>query len=292
LPEKPAVPIASESLPTGSALGRGWTLLLLLPFTLVVGLAILAPLAQLLIQSLDKGLEGYTYLFRSSLRLHIIGRTLRDCAYCTVLCVILGFMLAWSLHRTQRRTLRLLLSAAVFLPLWMNVTMKNYACMIILGRGGVLQSVLAAFGIAAHSLLFTSTAVIIGLVYTLFPFATLPLLVALRAIPNHVLQAAESMGASRTGVLATIVLPQIAAPACATALLVYILAMGFYVTPLILGGAHSTFVASLIQDDMFRRFDRVAAATMSIVLILLSLTFMTAGTFLMGRSRLSSAVGH
>jgi ABC-type spermidine/putrescine transport system permease subunit I len=282
---------APATPPPGTALGRGWTLSLLLPFALVLGAVILIPVAQLLWQSLGKGWSGYSYLLESPLRLRVLGRTLRDCATTTVGCLLVGFILAWSIRSTQRRWLRTLLSAAIFLPMWMNVTLKNYAWMIILGQGGVLQSSLAAFGFAGGSVLFTSTAVVIGLVYTLFPFAALPLLVALRGIPDSLLQAAASLGAGPAAVLSSVVLPQIAASACTTAILVYILAMGFYVTPLILGGPHSTFVASLIQDDMFRRFDRVAATALSMVLVVLSLLFIVVGSAVLGRARFAQTMG-
>jgi ABC-type spermidine/putrescine transport system permease subunit I len=139
-------------------------------------------------------------------------------------------------------------------------------------------------------LLYTQTAVIIGMVYQLLPYAVLPLYVSFASIDLDLIQAAEGLGASRVRAIASIVTPLATPGILATATIVYVISLGFYLTPVILGGATSPFTATLISQNIFDFFDLAGASVSAILLLLGALIAVTLGYLLVGRERLRRAL--
>jgi mannopine transport system permease protein len=167
---------------------------------------------------------------------------------------------------------------------------KNYSIVILLSGEGPLNKLLGLLGLAPLSLLYTSTAVGIGMVYTMIPYAAFSLYGVFRTIDETLLDAARSLGASRLRVARTVVLPLALPGIVASAALVFAISLGFYVSPVLLGGAQTPFMASYIQDYIFTFFDYPLAAAASVILLAVALAALALALRLVGRERLMRAV--
>jgi putative spermidine/putrescine transport system permease protein len=250
-------------------------LMLYLPLALALVALVFYPVLRLFEIAMPEGLSlsVFSDYFANAARLRALIVTFRDSAAVAVLAAFMGFVLAWTLVASQSRVLKGTIWLAVSLPLLMGTVVKNYALLIILQRRGLLNNLLIGTGITSQplQLLYNETAVVIGILYTLLPYAVVPIFAALLTINLDMVRAAESMGATRFGAIRTVVLP-IAWPAIVgTGMLVFVVSVGFYIVPVVLGGATSPFIATLIQNDMEQFFDMKSAAVAAIVLIALSM---------------------
>jgi spermidine/putrescine transport system permease protein len=175
--------------------------------------------------------------------------------------------------RALPQRLRLLLLGLVVIPALINLLIRNYAWIIVLRRDGVLNLLLQAAGITDEplTLLFNDGAVLVGLVHTYLPFMILPLYAAIERMDWSLVEAARDLGAGRWRVFREVVLPQTRAGAFVGAILVFIPALGAFVTPDLLGGARSLMVANLIQNQVLLVRDWPFAAALAMFLIALVL---------------------
>jgi mannopine transport system permease protein len=241
--------------PEGS---RGASVLLALPLVAALAIGVGIPLVELVYTSLHgQGLSRYSAVINDEAEWHALKVTVAASLVTTVISVLAGALLAWFVHASARRTVKVVLWLAILLPTWMGVVVKNYAFVIILGREGVLSAALQDLHLTSGpvDLLYTPSAVIIGMVYTVLPYAVLPLYATFVNISLDLPKAAETLGASRSRAITSVVIP-LARPALfATTIIAFVLSLGFYLTPVILGGTSGTFVASLVQNDIFLFFD-------------------------------------
>jgi putative spermidine/putrescine transport system permease protein len=192
---------------------------------------------------------------------------------------------------TRSGLVRALIWIAILAPLWMGVIVKNYAFTILLGRGGPLNAICAwLFGIDDVTLMYSQTAVILGIFYSMLPFAALPLYVTFRSIDVDLLSAAENLGASRLQAVTSVLLPLARPGLVATGVIVFVISIGFYITPVLLGGSKSPFLPSLIEQDLFQFFDEGAARTAAAVLLLLAMLIVGLAMKLLGARQLQKAI--
>jgi putative spermidine/putrescine transport system permease protein len=168
----------------------------------------------------------------------------------------------------------------VLLPFWTSAVVRNFAWVVILQDRGVLNYLLALVGLAPVSILGTSTAVTIGMAQVLLPFAVLPIYTAMQKIDPNLVRAALMLGARPTVAFTTVFLPLSLTGVFAGALLVFVLSLGFYVTPAMLGSARETMLPQLI----FRQIDELLAwghaSAMATVLLLTTVAILAAGALL------------
>jgi len=278
-----------EDAPRSTLEGGRLTLALVGPGALAFLLLFAAPMGIIGIYALlTPGAQGdptlpltLSSLGRSidPLYLTILLRSLRLALLTTLLTLLIGFPTAWILTemRGWRRDLVLLL---LILPSWTNLLVKNYAWIVLLRQEGVLNTVLVGSGLsdAPLPLLFHEGAVLLGLVHTFLPFMVLPLYAALEKLDPGQIEAARDLGAGWWARLRRIVLPQCAPGIGAGALLVFIPALGSFVTPDLLGGARGMMIGNLIQNQLLLARDWPFAAALalwltgvSLALILLAL---------------------
>jgi putative spermidine/putrescine transport system permease protein len=293
---------AGSTLPTNAAPSsrRGWNpvaspltgLLLASPLLVLLFLFLLIPIVMVLWRSLaEDGLTAYVSFFTSSVSMGALERTLVSSALVTALATFLGGILAWRLRMTRSGLVRALIWIAILAPLWMGVIVKNYAFTILLGRGGPLNAICAwLFGIDDVTLMYSQTAVILGIFYSMLPFAALPLYVTFRSIDVDLLSAAENLGASRLQAVTSVLLPLARPGLVATGVIVFVISIGFYITPVLLGGSKSPFLPSLIEQDLFRFFDEGAARTAAAVLLLLAMLIVGLAMKLLGARQLQKAI--
>lgn len=249
--------------------------LLYLPLALVLVILLIYPVVRLFAAAMPGGfnMAAFGDYFANSARLRALVVTFRDSIVVAVAATLMGFVLAWTLVSSSSRLLRGFIWVAVSLPLLMGTVVKNYALLIILQRRGILNSLLVGSGLVSHplQLLYNEAAVVIGILYTLLPFGVVPIFAALLTVDFDMVRAAESMGASRFAAIRSVVLPSIRPVMIGTGMLIFVVATGFYVVPVVLGGATSPFIATLIQNDMEQFFDMKSAAVAAVILICASL---------------------
>jgi spermidine/putrescine transport system permease protein len=168
----------------------------------------------------------------------------------TVLCLLLGYPLAYYIARQSARTRRVLYFM-VLLPLWANSLVLIYAWMVLLRPSGVVEQLLLAFGWAGEeplSLLYTPAAVVIGLVYWYLPFMVYPLYAVIEKFEFDLLDAAYDLGATRGQAFRRILLPLTMPGVVAGALLVFVESLSAFVVPELLGGAKSMMIGNLVQQ--------------------------------------------
>jgi putative spermidine/putrescine transport system permease protein len=268
----------------------GWGGLLLgLPMIAAFGFLVFYPAVELVIQAVRGGSANFSTLF--GLDLHTVRVTLLDSALVSLITLLLGSVVAWTLRTTKSRLLSALFWIAVVLPMAMSVVVKNYVWILMLGRFGVINAFLGALGFPPHTFLLTTTAVTIGMVYSLFPFAVFPLYITFRSIPDELLHASESLGARWLQTITRVVIPLSISGLFITGVLLFVLSIGFFVTPVVLGGPKSTFLAALIQQDIELRFDQAAAAAKAVFLIAVALALVLVLLRLVGRERFDRALG-
>jgi spermidine/putrescine transport system permease protein len=157
----------------------------------------------------------------------------------------------------------------VIVPSWMTLLIKNYAWIVLLRRQGIVNSTLLGVGVVDEplTLLFTTPAVLIGLVHTYLPFMVLPLYVALDRMDWTLVEAARDLGAARWGVFRRVVLPQTTAGVAVGCTLVFIPALGAFVTPDLLGGPRSLMGGTLIENQLLQVRDWPFAGALSVLLM-------------------------
>lgn len=272
----------------------GIGLLLSSPLLLVMALLVFFPLANLVFDSLSKGegVANYSAFFGSRAATKALVTTFRDSAIITILAVLLGSVLAWSIRVQPSPRVRMMLWIATLMPFWMGVVIKNYAFTIILQRNGIVNELLQLLPFVDEPLrlLYSSPAVVVGILYSLMPYAVLSLYVTFITIDPDLVRAAEGLGASRYRALISIVAPLATPGLMATAAIIFVFSLGFYVTPILLGGPQSAFVATLINRQIFSMFDYPGAAASGTILLAAALVTLALVWLLVGRERLERAI--
>jgi mannopine transport system permease protein len=230
------------------------SLALALPFLLVLLLAFILPLLTLLHESLfvpAPNLANYVKVFHEPVYLRVMLRTLRISVLVTVVALLLGYPLAWLMAQSRGMRLGLLL-AAVLLPLWTSVLVRTYAWLVLLQRNGVVNQMLGALGIidSPVQFLYTEGAVVLAMSHVLLPFMVLPLYAALRGIPAEYTRAARMLGAGGFATFREVILPLSLPGVGAGSLMVFLLALGFFVTPALLGGPRQMMLATLVEQQV------------------------------------------
>lgn len=269
-------------------------LLLAAPLLILLAGLLLYPLVRLVNLAVGEpdGWGNITGFFSESANTRVLRITFVDSAIVTVLCVGVGSVIAWSLRTTGSRVAKALLWAAMIVPFLMGSVLKLYAFTVMLQTNGVVNKGLQAVGLIDKplDLLYNQFAVVLGLTYQMLPFAVLPLLAGFQSIEPDLARAAESLGAGRLRALCSTVVPLAVPSLLATATVVYVITLGFFLVPAVLGGPSTPFTSALVYQDIFSFYDTTSAAVSSLVLLAGSLLVIGVSYLLVGRERLSRAV--
>jgi putative spermidine/putrescine transport system permease protein/spermidine/putrescine transport system permease protein len=249
-----------------------WLWLLFAPAILVVGVFLLLPVGWLfllsIVQDSQWSLVHYARMVHYSSYLNILVTTLRVSAVVTVVCVLLGYPVAYLIAQLPRRWAMMCLSL-VLIPFWTSVLVRSYAWLILLNAQGPINSLLVSLQLADRppDLLFNETGAIIGMVYIMLPFFVLPLYGVVSSFDWNLMQAASSLGAPPASAFLRVFLPLSLPGVAAGAVLVFVQCLGFYVTPAILGGGKVTMVAMKIASNVREYFEWGAASALGVVLL-------------------------
>lgn len=253
----------------------GASLLLASPLVLLLGVVFYWPIVSFLLRSITEPtltLEHYARLVHEGLYLRVMMRTLWISAGVVMITLVLGYPIAILMART-RGWIAGLVAACVLIPLWTSVLVRSYAWIVLLQRNGIINNLLRDLGIIDQplSLLYTDYAVLMAMSQVLMPFMILPIYSVLRSIPADYHRAARSLGAGRFAAFAYVTLPLSLQGIVAGCLIVFVLALGFYITPALVGGSQTLVIATLVSQQAMRLLNWPFAAALSCVLLVLTL---------------------
>ena len=227
------------------------------------------PVLRLMALSVEGGsLAWYAKALGESFYLEVFWITVRIALIVTVATLVLSYPIAYFLATTTRLGAALGF-ALVVLPLWTSILVRTYAWMVLLGRNGVVNKSLMAVGLIDEplALLHNELGVIIGMVHVLMPYMVLPVYAAMRRVDPDLLQAAEGLGAGGLRIFYRVFLPLSAQGIYAGCTLVFVLSVGFFVTPALLGGGRVIMIAVLIEQQVREVLNWSFASALATVLL-------------------------
>jgi len=242
---------------------------LLVPALAAVVLLFVLPLARMLELSLfdpDFTLQHYVEFLGTRTYLRVMLNTVLLAANVSLICLVLGYPVAYAINSASPRARRLFL-IPVMLPYLTSLMVRTYAWMVLLGNNGMVNGLLSLVGLGPYKLMNNSLGVYIGMVHVLLPLMILPLCNSMRNIDMRLIQAAQGLGATRcqafVRVFAPLSLPGVAAGTC----LVFIISLGFFVTPALLGALENMTVSMLIENQVGIALNWGLAAAIGMVLL-------------------------
>lgn len=260
-----------------------WLLLFFLaPFLIILKISVAEPIVAQppftpLLQWGAQGLAGlkatfdnYAYLFEDGYYGIIYLSSLKMAAVGTLLCLLLGYPMAYFIARQPPRRRQIMLMA-VILPFWISFLLRVYAWIGLLSNRGLINEFLLWLGVIDHPLtmLYNDFAVYLGIVYSYLPFMILPLYANLEKHDHDLLDAAADLGARRWQGFIDVTLPLSVPGIIGGCLLVFIPAVGEFTIPALLGGADTLMIGRVLWDEFFTNRDWPVASAVSVVLLLL-----------------------
>jgi spermidine/putrescine transport system permease protein len=253
------------------------SLFLLLPYALMFAHSFWAVRDGLLVHQWN--LDNYKTLFEKPVYLEVLLRTMRIAASVTFCSLLLGYPLAYYLSfRSGAR--KELLYQLVIVPLWVSYLVRGYAWKTILGSEGVLNGFLQYLHLTHEPvsfLLYSPFAVVLMLTHIYTPFVFLPIYAALEHIPRPLVEASQDLGASSTQTFLRVILPLSLPGLIAGATFAFVLSLGDFLAPLLVGGASGTMIANVVQSLFGAAYDWPLGAAISvcILIVVISLLFLT-----------------
>lgn len=269
--------------------------MLVVPATIFVAIGLIGPVAILFRYSLNQfvpgqfmvdglTIENYVKFFTDGFYLNVLWRTVRVAVICTIICLIMGFPLAYVLARTESRFKNLLIMLVV-LPLFVGNAVRAAGWMTAFGSKGALNASLMGLGVIDQPLeiMFTETAVIIGIIAVNLPFMVLTLQSVIEGINRNVEEAAFSLGAGPTAMFRRVLWPLAMPGILAGTILTFILAMNAYATPVLLGGPKFQTMGPLVYGQFAQQNNWPFGGAISFILMTATLLLTIAANLIVQR---------
>jgi len=263
--------------------------LLVAPACLFLGLVFVLPLVQVLVLSVTDpavSLDHYRRVFTTPLYLRVMATTFRTALTVTLLCLVLGYPLAYVMARRGGR-LALALLAVIGTSFWTSFLVRTYAWIVILGAKGPVVALAHALGLGPPpQLLFTTFASTLGMTHILLPYMVMALYAVMKKIDANHLRAAASLGAPPLQGFRHVFLPLSLPGVVNGCLLVFTLCLGFYVTPVLLGSPRDMMISQLVAQQVDELLAWGFASALSVVLLAATFTVIGVYTRFVGLDRL------
>jgi putative spermidine/putrescine transport system permease protein len=245
---------------------------LALPALLFLGVFFIIPLVAMSVRSVTDppgaGLANYEQFFSEQAFVKVLINTFWIALLSTVTCLVIGYPYAYLMTVVPGRIAGLLL-IAVLLPFWSSLLVRTFAWQVILRDTGIINRFLLDLGVISEplTLIRTTAGVILGMSHILLPFMVLPLYAVMRRIDPEFGRAAANLGAAPATAFLRVFLPLSLPGILAGCLLVFVLALGFYITPALLGGLRDQMISQLIVQQIQQRLDWGFGTAMSVLLV-------------------------
>jgi putative spermidine/putrescine transport system permease protein len=274
----------------GRRTASGW--IYTLPALALVFLFFVVPVVALLLRSVMEptpGLGNYAEFLGSPTYLRILFNTFLVSTVVTALSVAIGFPVAWALAIMPARWAAILF-AIILLSMWTNLLARTYAWMVLLQRTGAINKLLLALGITDQPLALVNnlTGVTIGMTYIMLPFVILPLRGVIKNIDPAVLQAASVCGATRWQCFTRVLIPLALPGVAAGALMVFVMSLGYFVTPALLGSTSNMMLAEMIVQLIQSMVDWGMGGAAAFVLLVITLAIYGIQLRFFGSGRIGS----
>ena len=271
---------------------------LLAPAYLWLTVAVFLPLSAMLFFSLlsdvpfgdrewDVTLENYRAFFQTGTYATLLWKSVKLGLTVTAVCVLIGYPCAWVLAKSIKGRSREALFLLIILPFWSNSLVRIFSWAIVLRGNGVLDLAVNAilpFDVRL-SLMFTPSAVVIGLVHSYLPYVILTTYLSLQAIDDSLIDAARSMGAKRVTIFRRLILPLSLPGLLAGAVLIFVPVVGSFMEPRILGGRFGTYYGTVIEDQFVAVFNWPLGAALSFILLAVVLVILGVASPVLKRAR-------
>ncbi|MFD4930482.1 ABC transporter permease [Peribacillus butanolivorans] len=222
-------------------------------------------------------IQGYLDFFKDRYFIEILLTTLRVSLFTTIICILLGFPAAYYISKLGKRTKAIMLLLTIF-PLLTSPVVRSFSWMVIIGKNGVINKLLLSMSLIDKPLdiLYTPTAIIIGLVHLFLPLIIVTLVGVMENIETDLLKAAESLGASRLAVFSKVIIPLSVPGLVIGSILVFVGSFTAYTTPALLGGKQRVISTFLYQNAITLNEWQVASivATIMIAVTVLIISIM------------------
>ena len=230
-------------------------------------------------------LAQYRTFFLEPLYWHVFVRTAVMSIVSTALTLLVAFPIAWVIAKVARGRSGSLLFLICLIPFWVSETVRTLGWMILLRESGVLPALLVHLGITPEpvELLYHDATLLVGLVYTSMLFMVVPLISALESLDDSLIEAAYDLGANGFAILRTIIIPHAAPGITAGCIVVFMLTLGNYLTPTLLGGKNSQWFTETIYTQFITRFNWEQGAAFGFLLLALSTLIVWGGLKLAGQ---------
>lgn len=247
-----------------------WLILLipLLYVVLTMGVSMIDIIKRSFWDSDGFTLEYYIKIFTEPLYTKVLFNTLKIGAIVTLTALMLAYPMAYLSVRAKSNTVKRLITGGVLIPYWISMLVRIFAWQVILQNNGVLNQLLMMLGIIDQpiQILYTTTAVVISLVHILIPYMFMSLQSNMEGIDRNLTTAAEGMGARPVKNFLQIFLPLSKPGIFSGSLMVFVLALGFYIAPALLGGSEGTMLSNIIETNM-NNFNWNIASALSMELL-------------------------
>ena len=250
-----------------------------------VELAVLSLRARVAPRVYEPSLAQYRTFFEEPLYWHTFVRTAVMSVIATACTLLLAFPIAWTIAKLARGRARSLLFVLCLIPFWVSETVRTLGWMILLRESGVLPALLVKLGLAGvpPELLYHDATLLVGLVYTSLLFMVVPLIGALDTLDDSLIEAAYDLGGSGFDILRRIIIPHAAPGITAGCIVVFMLTLGNYLTPTLLGGKNSLWFTEQIYTQFITRFNWEQGAAFGFLLLVLSTAIVWMGLKLAGQ---------
>jgi putative spermidine/putrescine transport system permease protein len=245
-----------------------------LPLLVFLALLYAWPILSLLLTSVtdpSPGVQQYRHLIGAPVYALVFARSFMLAGIVTLFSLVIAYPVAYHLTQVGERARRWLM-LLILIPSWTSVLVRSFGWMILLGRHGIVNAALRGTGLTQRplQLMFDTQAVALAMIAILLPFAVVPLTTRMRAIDPVLMQAAKNLGAGRLDCFWRVHLPLSLPGVVAGASLVFVLSLGFFITPSLLGGTHDITAAMLIMQQFQALLNWGFGAALSAVLLLLA----------------------
>lgn len=262
--------------------------LLFIPCIVLVAYFMIVPLVEIIIPTFTNTEDGmfsaYKEFFVDSYMMSIFLRTIKISLISSVICMIIGVPVSYYISRVSKKIRGLFIALTVF-PILTNSVVRSFAWMSILGKSGIINTLLMKLNIINEplSLLYTEGAIIVGTVYIFLPLMIISLVGVMENIDNDLLEAAESLGANKLKSFFKVVFPLSLPGLIVGTVLVFTGSLTAYTTPQLLGGNKNTVLATLIYQKTMTLGDWQGAAVVATIMIVVTLIVIKGINFLASR---------
>ena len=246
---------------------------LTLPYLVLVTALIIIPIGWLFYMSFigrdgTLSLENYTRMIDSKAYMRIFITTFKISILTTLICAMLGYPLTYFMSQLPKRWAGLCM-IGVLIPFWTSLLVRTYAWLVLLQKKGLINTLAIDWGLWSEPIKFVhnTSGTLIGMVHIMLPFLILPLYANMRTIDKDCLKAAANLGATPTRAFWTVFFPLSLPGLFAGLLIVFVLCLGFYVTPALLGGGKVIMAAMKISDNIELYYSWGAASALGVVLL-------------------------